>query len=137
MPFLTYKDAGVDIKKADEVLNRLKPCIHATYNPYVLNSIGGFGSLTAIPAEYTNPVMVNSTDGVGTKLKVAFQADKHDTVGIDLVAMSANDVLTLGAKPYFFLDYFACGKIEEKVYEAVITGICEGCNQAACALVGG
>jgi phosphoribosylformylglycinamidine cyclo-ligase len=137
MPFLTYKDAGVDIKKADVVLNRIKHKIHSTYNACVLNSIGGFAALSEVPRNYKDPVMVSSTDGVGTKLKIAFLAGKHNTVGIDLVAMSANDILTLGAKPFFFLDYFACGKIEDKIYSDVISGICDGCNLAGCALVGG
>ena len=137
MAFLTYKDAGVDIEKADKVLNRIKDKIQATYNPHVLNSIGGFASLTEVPSKFKNPVMVSSTDGVGTKLKIAFQADKHDTVGIDLVAMSVNDILTLGAEPFSFLDYFACGRLEENVYSDVISGICEGCSMAGCALVGG
>lgn len=137
MAAVTYKDAGVDIKKADDVLNRIKHHICGTFNPFVLNSIGGFAAVTEIPAGYKNPVMVTSTDGVGTKLKIAFSANKHDTVGIDLVAMSVNDILTMGAKPYFFLDYFATGRIEERVYEDVIMGICEGCNAAGCALIGG
>lgn len=137
MTYLTYKDAGVDIKKADLVLNRIKPKIHSTYNPFVLNSIGGFASLTEIPPGYKNPVMVSSTDGVGTKLKIAFQSGKHDTVGIDLVGMSVNDILTMGAKPYFFLDYFAAGRINEKIYQDVIDGICQGCLMADCALIGG
>jgi len=137
MAITTYKDAGVDIKKADNVLNRIKHNICSTFNPFVLNSIGGFAAATEIPKGYRNPVMISSTDGVGTKLKVAFNANKHDTVGIDLVAMSANDILTMGAKPFFFLDYFATGHIEEKVYEDVIMGICEGCILADCALIGG
>lgn len=137
MAVTTYKDAGVDIKKADNVLNRIKHNICSTFNPFVLNSIGGFAAVTEIPKGYRNPVMVSSTDGVGTKLKIAFNVNKHDTVGIDLVAMSVNDILTMGAKPYFFLDYFATGHIEEKVYEDVIMGICEGCTLADCALIGG
>ena len=137
MAITTYKDAGVDIKRADDVLNRIKHNICSTFNPFVLNSIGGFAAVTEIPKGYRNPVMVSSTDGVGTKLKIAFNANKHDTVGIDLVAMSANDILTMGAKPFFFLDYFATGHIEEKVYEDVIMGICEGCTLADCALIGG
>lgn len=137
MGITTYKDSGVDIKKADDVLNRIKGHICGTFNPFVLNSIGGFAAVTEIPKGYRNPVMVSSTDGVGTKLKIAFQANKHDTVGIDLVAMSVNDILTLGAKPFFFLDYFATGHLEEKVYEDVIMGICEGCSLSDCALIGG
>lgn len=99
--------------------------------------IGGFAALTEVPSSYKNPVLVSSTDGVGTKLKIAFMAGKHDTVGIDLVGMSVNDILTLGAKPLFFLDYYACGTIDENVYPHVIDGICEGCLQSDCALVGG
>ena len=137
MDMITYKDAGVDIKRADDVLNRIKHKITGTFNPHVLTSIGGFGALSEVPRQYSDPILVSSTDGVGTKLKIAFNADKHDTVGIDLVAMSVNDVLTMGARPFFFLDYFATGHIEERVYESVITGICEGCKMADCALIGG
>lgn len=137
MSILTYKDAGVDINKADTLMAGLKDRIQNTFNPFVLNRIGGFGSLTEIPDGYKKPVLVTSTDGVGTKLKLAFLSDKHNTVGIDLVAMSVNDILTLGAKPFFFLDYFACGSIEENIYKDVISGICEGCSLAGCALIGG
>jgi phosphoribosylformylglycinamidine cyclo-ligase len=137
MTVTTYKDAGVDIKRADDVLNRIKHRITATFNQHVLTSIGGFGALSEVPKQYKDPILVSSTDGVGTKLKIAFNVGKHDTVGIDLVAMSANDVLTTGARPFFFLDYFATGHIEEHVYESVITGICEGCKMAQCALIGG
>ena len=137
MTAITYKDAGVDIEKADTLLRGIRKKIQATFNPFVLNSIGGFAALTEIPEGYKKPILVSSTDGVGTKLKIAFDAEKHDTVGIDLVAMSANDVLTMGAKPYFFLDYFACGRIEDAVYKDVITGICDGCELAGCALIGG
>jgi len=137
MTITTYKDAGVDIKKADDVLNRIKHNICSTFNPFVLNTIGGFAAVTEIPNSYEKPVMISSTDGVGTKLKIAFNANKHDTVGIDLVAMSVNDILTMGAKPFYFLDYFATGHIEEKVYEDVIMGICDGCTLADCALIGG
>jgi len=117
----TYKDSGVDIVRADSLIERLKKDIQKTFNPLVLNSIGGFGSLAEIPSGLRHPVLVTSTDGVGTKLKIAFLTGKHDTVGIDLVAMSVNDILTLGAKPYFFLDYYACGKINEDTYSQVIT----------------
>lgn len=134
---ITYKDSGVDIAKADRLIGDLKTRIKATHNVNVLNMIGGFAALTEVPRSYKNPVLVSSTDGVGTKLKIAFMAGKHDTVGIDLVGMSVNDILTLGAKPLFFLDYYACGKIDEKVYPAVIGGVCDGCMQADCALVGG
>lgn len=133
----TYKESGVDITNADRLIERLKTKIQGTFNPYVLNPIGGFGAITEIPEGYKRPVMVSSTDGVGTKLKIAFLTGIHNTVGIDLVAMCVNDILTLGAKPYFFLDYFACGKIDDKAYEGVISGICEGCKIAGCALIGG
>ncbi len=134
---LTYKKAGVNVEKADGLIKSLKEKIQSTFNPFVLNPIGGFASLTEIPTGYKQPVLVSSTDGVGTKLRIAFQSNKHSTVGIDLVAMSANDILTLGAQPFFFLDYYACGSIQEEVYKEVISGICEGCRQAGCALVGG
>jgi phosphoribosylformylglycinamidine cyclo-ligase len=137
MAGITYKDAGVDIKKADNLLGDIRTRIQGTFNPFVMNSIGGFAALTEVPTGYKAPVLVSSTDGVGTKLKVAFDALKHDTVGIDLVAMSVNDVLTMGAKPYFFLDYFASGRIEDAVYKDVIAGICSGCEMAGCALIGG
>ncbi len=137
MKTITYKDSGVDIAKADRLIDTLKDRIKATHNVNVLNMIGGFAALTEVPRSYKNPVLVSSTDGVGTKLKIAFMAGKHDTVGIDLVGMSVNDILTLGAKPLFFLDYYACGRIDEKVYPAVIGGVCDGCMQADCALVGG
>ncbi len=137
MKTITYRDAGVDIAKADRLIDNLKGRIKATHNVNVLNTIGGFAALTEVPRSYKNPVLVSSTDGVGTKLKIAFMAGKHDTVGIDLVGMSVNDILTLGAKPLFFLDYYACGRIDEMVYPAVVGGVCDGCMQADCALVGG
>ncbi|HAR96855.1 MAG TPA: phosphoribosylformylglycinamidine cyclo-ligase [Deltaproteobacteria bacterium] len=133
----TYRDSGVDIAKADSLIERLKGRIHKTFHPHVLSSIGGFAALTEIPKTYKDPVLVSSTDGVGTKLRVAFMTGVHDTVGIDLVAMSANDVLTTGAKPFFFLDYYAAGSIDEVVYPAVLNGICAGCEMAGCALIGG
>ena len=134
---LTYKKAGVDVTKAENLIGNLREKIHSTFNPFVLNPIGAFASLTEIPPGFKNPVLVSSTDGVGTKLKIAFQSGKHDTVGIDLVAMSVNDILTLGAQPFFFLDYYACGSIQEKIYSDVISGICDGCRQAVCSLIGG
>jgi phosphoribosylformylglycinamidine cyclo-ligase len=137
MKSVTYEDSGVNIKKADSLIDDIKSKIHKTFNPHILNAIGGFGALAEVPKEYKNPVLVSSTDGVGTKLKIAFAADKHNTVGIDLVGMSVNDILTLGARPFFFLDYYACGKIEDRVYKEVISGICDGCQMAACALIGG
>jgi phosphoribosylformylglycinamidine cyclo-ligase len=133
----SYKDAGVDVSKADALIKRMKKQIQGTFNPYVLSPIGAFAALTEIPTGYKHPLLVTATDGVGTKLRVAFATQKHDTVGIDLVAMSANDVLTLGARPFFFLDYFACGRLEERIYAEVIKGICTGCEMAGCALVGG
>lgn len=137
MKSVTYEDAGVNIKKADNLIEDIKSRIQKTFNPHVLNTIGGFGALTEVPKEYKNPVLVSSTDGVGTKLKIAFASGKHSTVGIDLVGMSVNDILTLGAKPLFFLDYYACGKIEDSIYKEVISGICDGCEMAGCALIGG
>ncbi|MDD3846631.1 MAG: phosphoribosylformylglycinamidine cyclo-ligase [Syntrophorhabdaceae bacterium] len=137
MKTITYKDSGVDIARADRLIDDLKGRIKATHNVNVLNMIGGFAALTEVPRSYKNPVLVSSTDGVGTKLKIAFSAGKHDTVGIDLVGMSVNDILTLGAKPLFFLDYYACGRIDENVYPFVVGGVCDGCLQADCALVGG
>jgi phosphoribosylformylglycinamidine cyclo-ligase len=134
---LTYKKAGVDVAKSENLIDGLKEKIHSTFNPFVLNSIGGFASLTEIPRGFQNPILATSTDGVGTKLKIAFQSGKHDTVGIDLVAMCANDILTLGAMPFFFLDYYACGTVQETLYKDVLSGICEGCRQAGCALIGG
>ncbi|MCX7856471.1 MAG: phosphoribosylformylglycinamidine cyclo-ligase [Deltaproteobacteria bacterium] len=134
---MTYKDAGVDIEKADRLIDEVKKKIKSTFNPFVLNPVGGFASLLAIPKEYVDPIIVTSTDGVGTKLKIAQRLNKHDTVGIDLVAMCANDILTYGSKPLFFLDYFACGSLDETIYQEVVSGICEGCKIAECALVGG
>jgi phosphoribosylformylglycinamidine cyclo-ligase len=133
----SYKDAGVDVGKADALIKRMKQRIQGTFNPFVLSPIGAFAALTEIPSGYKHPVLVTATDGVGTKLRIAFVLQKHDTVGIDLVAMSVNDVLTVGARPYFFLDYFACGNLDEQIYAEAITGICAGCETAGCALVGG
>ncbi len=133
----TYRNSGVDIRKADRLISSLKERIQRTFNPHVLNPIGGFGSLVEVPRGYEAPVLVSSTDGVGTKLRIAFMAHRHDTVGIDLVAMSVNDIITLGAKPLYFLDYFACGRIDEAIYRDVLSGICTGCELASCALAGG
>ena len=133
----TYRDSGVDIDKADRLIGGLKTRIQSTFSPHVLTAIGGFGSLVEVPRGYKEPVLASSTDGVGTKLRIAFMAGRHDTVGIDLVAMSVNDVLTLGAKPLYFLDYFACGRVDEAIYRDVLSGICAGCEDAECALVGG
>ena len=136
-PSISYRDAGVDIDAGDALIEDIKPYAKRTMRPEVLAGIGGFGSLFEMPKNYKNPVLVSGTDGVGTKLKLAFQLNKHDTVGIDLVAMSVNDILVQGAEPLFFLDYFACGKLEVGTAAQVIKGIAEGCEQAGCALVGG
>ncbi|HET9471391.1 MAG TPA: phosphoribosylformylglycinamidine cyclo-ligase [Usitatibacter sp.] len=134
---LTYREAGVDIDAGDALVERIKPFAKRTLRPEVLGGIGGFGALVEVSKKYREPVMVSGTDGVGTKLKLAFRMKKHDTIGIDLVAMSVNDILCSGAEPVFFLDYFACSKLDVDVAEAVVKGIAEGCEQAACALIGG
>jgi phosphoribosylformylglycinamidine cyclo-ligase len=134
---LSYKAAGVDIEAGDALVERIKPLAKKTLLPGVLAGIGGFGALFEMPKGYQEPVLVSGTDGVGTKLKLAFEWNQHHTVGIDLVAMSVNDVLTQGAKPLFFLDYFACGQLDVATAEQVIGGIAAGCEQAACALIGG
>src|SRR5215510_4079537 len=134
----TYRDAGVDIDAGDEFVDRISPLVRSTFRPEVLTDIGGFGGLFRLQADrYAEPVLVSGTDGVGTKLKVAFLTDRHDTVGIDLVAMCVNDIVVSGAEPLFFLDYFASGKLEVGVGEAVVKGIADGCAQAGCALIGG
>jgi phosphoribosylformylglycinamidine cyclo-ligase len=134
---LSYRDAGVDSDAGDALVEAIKPFARRTLRPEVLAGIGGFGALCEIPRKYRHPVLVSGTDGVGTKLKLAFQLGRHDTVGIDLVAMSANDVLVQGAEPLFFLDYFACGKLDPRVATRVIKGIADGCREAGCALIGG
>ena len=134
---LTYRDAGVDIDAGDELVERIKPFAKKTLRPEVLGGIGGFGALVEVSKKYKNPVMVAGTDGVGTKLKLAFRQKKHDTIGIDLVAMSVNDILVSGAEPIFFLDYFACSKLDVGVAADVVKGIAAGCEQANCALIGG
>jgi phosphoribosylformylglycinamidine cyclo-ligase len=134
---LTYREAGVDIDAGDALVERIKPLARATTRPEVLGGLGGFGGLFAMPAGLREPVLVSGTDGVGTKLKVAFATGRHDTVGIDLVAMCVNDVAVTGAEPLFFLDYFASGRLDVAVGEQVIAGIAEGCRQAGCALLGG
>jgi phosphoribosylformylglycinamidine cyclo-ligase len=134
---LTYKDAGVDIDAGNALVDRIKPLARSTQRPEVLGGIGGFAALCKLPSKYKEPILVSGTDGVGTKLKTAFAAQRHDTIGIDLVAMCVNDVLVTGAEPLFFLDYFASGKLDVETGAAVIGGIAEGCRQAGCALVGG
>ena len=134
---LSYKAAGVDIDAGDALVERIKPLAKKTMREGVLAGIGGFGALFEVPKRYREPVLVSGTDGVGTKLKLAFEWNMHDTVGIDLVAMSVNDVLVQGAEPLFFLDYFACGKLDVDTAAAVVGGIAKGCELSNCALIGG
>jgi phosphoribosylformylglycinamidine cyclo-ligase len=134
---LSYKDAGVDIDAGDALVERIKPLAKRTMREGVLAGIGGFGALFEVPKRYKEPVLVSGTDGVGTKLRLAFEWNMHGTVGIDLVAMSVNDVLVQGAEPLFFLDYFACGKLDVDTAAAVIGGIARGCELSGCALIGG
>ena len=134
---LSYRDAGVDIDAGDSLVERIKPFAKRTMRPEVLAGIGGFGALIEIGKRFREPVLVAGTDGVGTKLKLAFALNRHDSVGIDLVAMSANDILVQGAEPLFFLDYFACGRLDVATAAQVIQGIALGCEQAGCALIGG
>jgi phosphoribosylformylglycinamidine cyclo-ligase len=136
-PSLSYRDAGVDIEAGDALVERIKPFAKRTMRPEVLGGIGGFGALFELSKKYKEPVLVSGTDGVGTKLKLAFQLNKHDTVGQDLVAMSVNDILVQGAEPLFFLDYFACGKLDVDTAADVVQGIARGCELAGCALIGG
>jgi phosphoribosylformylglycinamidine cyclo-ligase len=134
----TYRDAGVDIDAGDELVERIKPAVKRSMRPEVLGGLGGFGALVEVPLHrFRQPVMVSGTDGVGTKLRLAIETGRHDTIGIDLVAMCANDVVVQGAEPIFFLDYYATGRLQVDVAERVIKGIVEGCLQAGCALVGG
>ncbi len=135
---ITYKDAGVDIEKADRFVEGIKPFVKSTFNKNVITPLGGFaGAYLLEISKYKEPVITSSTDGVGTKLKIAQTVGKHDTIGIDLVAMCVNDLVTTGSKPLFFLDYFATGKLETQVAVDVVKGIAEGCKQADCALIGG
>jgi len=134
---LTYRDAGVDMIAGDRLVENIKPFAKRTMRPEVLGNIGGFGALVEISKKFREPVLVSGTDGVGTKLKLAFELNRHDTVGVDLVGMSVNDILVQGAEPLFFLDYFACGKLDVDVATDVIKGIAYGCEQAVCALIGG
>jgi len=134
---LSYRDAGVDIDAGDRLVEAIKPFARRTLRPEVLAGIGGFGALIELPKRYREPVLVAGTDGVGTKLKLAFALNKHDTIGIDLVAMSVNDILVQGAEPLFFLDYYVCETLDVDIASAVIRGIAQGCEQAGCALAGG
>jgi phosphoribosylformylglycinamidine cyclo-ligase len=134
---LTYRDAGVDVEAGDEAVRRIAPLARTTFRPEVLGGIGAFAGFVRVPTGYTEPVLVSSTDGVGTKLKVAFLADRHDTVGIDLVAMGVNDLLVHGAEPLYFLDYIGIPRLDPVRVEALVRGIASGCREAGCALIGG
>lgn len=136
-PPLTYRDAGVDIDAGDALVERIRPAARRTHRPEVLGGIGGFGALVEIPAGYRQPVLVSGTDGVGTKLKLAIESGRHETIGIDLVAMCVNDIVVSGAEPLFFLDYYASGKLDVETAATVVSGIARGCELAGCALVGG
>ena len=133
---LSYKDAGVDIDAGDAFIDVIKPLAKSTQREGCMSGLGGFGAMFQVPEGYKNPVLVSGTDGVGTKLKLAFQLDKHDTIGIDLVAMCVNDILVQGAEPLFFLDYFASGKLRTDTAAKVVAGIAEGCRQSNAALIG-
>jgi phosphoribosylformylglycinamidine cyclo-ligase len=137
MDHLTYRQAGVDIEAGDEAVRRITPLARATFRPEVLGGIGGFAGFVRVPTKFREPVLVSSTDGIGTKLKVAFLADRHDTVGIDLVAMGVNDVLVHAAEPLYFLDYIGCARLDPARIEAIVRGVVRGCQEAGCALIGG
>jgi phosphoribosylformylglycinamidine cyclo-ligase len=134
---LTYRDAGVDIDAGNEVVERIKPLVKRSFRPEVMGGLGGFGALFDLSGKFREPVLVSGTDGVGTKLKLAQQLNRHDTIGIDLVGMCVNDVLVQGAEPLFFLDYFATGKLDVETTVAVVGGIAKGCELSGCALIGG
>ncbi|MGN6092263.1 MAG: phosphoribosylformylglycinamidine cyclo-ligase, partial [Luteibacter jiangsuensis] len=134
---LTYRDAGVDIDAGNALVERIKPMVKRTFRPEVMGGLGGFGGLFDLSGRYKEPVLVSGTDGVGTKLKLAQQLGRHDTIGIDLVGMCVNDVLVQGAEPLFFLDYFATGKLDVDTAASVVSGIARGCELAGCALIGG
>ncbi|MCL4170307.1 UNVERIFIED_CONTAM: hypothetical protein GTU68_006567, partial [Idotea baltica] len=134
---LTYQDAGVSIETGNALIDRIKPHARRTKRPEVLGNIGGFGALMSLPSRYNDPVLVSGTDGVGTKLKLAIDLKRFDTIGIDLVAMCVNDIIVTGAEPLFFLDYYATGKLDNDDAEAVIKGIADGCEMSGAALIGG
>lgn len=136
-PALCYQDAGVDINAGNELVDRIKPIVKQTYRSEVMGGVGGFAALCSLPQKYHNPILVSSTDGVGTKLRLAMALNHHENIGIDLVAMCVNDLIVQGAEPLFFLDYYATGKLNVDLATTVITGIAEGCKQAGCALIGG
>ena len=137
MTGLTYEKSGVSIAAGDAFVRRIAPLCAATRTPEVIDGVGGFAGLCRVPSDIANPILVSSTDGVGTKLRVAFMAGRHDTIGIDLVAMCVNDLLTTGARPLFFLDYFSCGRLDPEQAAEVVSGISRGCKQSGCALIGG